>query len=104
MSAVQDVLYLIYHELDVGVSELPNDVRLRDDLERAIFDVKDIELQHQLRGLLVQIDECSDRFRSALDRVSVYQCLDPIKAIAVDLASGSLCPPTTSGRSRADGT
>lgn len=99
MAAVNDGVRLLHRQLDTGAHRLPDDVRLRDDLERAIFDVDDIRLQDELRGLLRQLDDSSDRVRAALATVSVYEWLDPIKTIAVDLASGSLWPLDTGARS-----
>lgn len=92
MAAVNNGIRVLHHQLDASVTRLPNDTRLPDDLERAIFGVDDIRPQDELRGLLRQLDDSSDRVRATFANVSVYEWLDPVKAIAVDLASGSLWP------------
>ena len=70
------------------VAALPDDPRLRDELERAIDDVGEPELRDELRRLLVAFDEHRERLGWAL-HLSVTSALDHLRAVAT--GSGDQC-------------
>jgi hypothetical protein len=79
----------IQDEFDDLVARLPDDWRLRDELERAIDDVHDSEVQADLRRLLLELDTHRERLGWALD-FSASRALDKVRTIATDIESGFL--------------
>lgn len=79
----------IQDEFDCMVAALPDDARLRDDLERAIDEVDEPGAQMELRRLLKQLDEHRLRVGWALS-LSVGPSLDVVRSLATDIESGQL--------------
>jgi hypothetical protein len=98
-AAIRDTLRRLDRAIDLAAASGRQNARTRDDLERVIFDIKDLALQDKLRRLLQELDDGSDDTPGAIEALDLYQCLDPIRCVASDLASGFLRSPALAGAS-----
>lgn len=88
--AVYQAQDAVDRQLDATLARLPDNVRLRDELERTIDDVSDTAAQDALRRILRQFDANADEVRLTLAHVTVHSGFDPIRIVAKDIASGNL--------------
>lgn len=79
----------IHDEFADLVAGLPDDSRLRDELERAVDDVCDSNVQAEMRRLVLALDVHRERLGWAL-HFSASQALDKVRTIATDIESGFL--------------
>jgi len=79
----------IHDEFDQLVAGLPDDSRLRDELEHAIDDVRDSDVATELRRVLAALDQHRERLGWAL-HFSASTALDKVRTIATDIESGFL--------------
>jgi hypothetical protein len=86
-AAAQEAEDRVQGDFSKMVSGLPDDVRLRDELERVIDDVPDPDVQKELRRVLGAIDDHRERLRWAFD-LSVSSALDLVRTVATDVECG----------------
>lgn len=90
IDAIGQAQHAVDAQIDAAVATLPDDARLRDELERTIDEVSDPSLQNALRRILQQFDVNALRSRATLANLSIHSGFDPLRIVAKDIAAGNL--------------